>query len=59
MRISGPTGSGKSAILESLEERGEQVLHLEELAKHKGVKELIGRLGNTLISRLSSGPVSW
>jgi len=36
MRISGPTGSGKSAILESLEERGEQVLHLEELAKHKG-----------------------
>ena len=36
LRVSGPTGSGKSVVLESLEERGEQVLHLERLARHKG-----------------------
>jgi len=34
--ISGSTGSGKSLLLETLEKRGEQVLHLEQLAKHKG-----------------------
>ena len=34
--VSGNTGNGKSRILEALRERGEQVLHLEELAKHKG-----------------------
>ena len=34
--ISGPTGSAKSRILESLARRGVQVLHLEELAAHKG-----------------------
>jgi len=34
--VSGSTGSGKSLILETLEKRGEQILHLEDLAKHKG-----------------------
>jgi len=34
--VSGATGSGKSLLLETLEKRGEQVLHLEHLAKHKG-----------------------
>ena len=34
--LSGNTGNGKSRILEALREAGEQVLHLEELAKHKG-----------------------
>jgi len=34
--VSGPTGSGKSLLLETLQKRGEQILHLEQLAKHKG-----------------------
>ena len=34
--VSGSTGSGKSLLLETLEKRGEQILHLEDLAKHKG-----------------------
>lgn len=34
--IAGPTGSGKSRLLETLAEQGAQVLHLEELAAHKG-----------------------
>jgi tRNA 2-selenouridine synthase len=34
--ISGATGSGKSRILDALAEQGEQVLHLEVLAAHKG-----------------------
>jgi len=34
--VSGPTGSGKSRLLEALALRGAQVLHLEELAAHKG-----------------------
>jgi len=34
--VSGCTGSGKSLLLETLERRGEQILHLEQLAKHKG-----------------------
>lgn len=34
--IAGPTGSAKSRVLEALGARGEQVLHLEELAAHKG-----------------------
>lgn len=34
--ISGPTGSAKSRILEALAAQGAQVLHLEELAAHKG-----------------------
>ncbi len=34
--ISGATGSGKSRLLEALARRGAQVLHLEELAAHKG-----------------------
>ena len=33
--VSGQTGSGKSLLLETLEQRGEQVIHLERLAKHK------------------------
>ena len=28
--------SGKSLLLECLKERGERILHLEELANHKG-----------------------
>lgn len=34
--VSGATGSAKSRILEALGARGAQVLHLEELAAHKG-----------------------
>jgi len=34
--VAGPTGSGKSRLLEALADRGAQVLHLEELAAHKG-----------------------
>ncbi len=34
--ICGPTGSAKSRILEALGAQGAQVLHLEELAAHKG-----------------------
>ena len=34
--ISGATGSGKSRVLEALASLGAQVLHLEELAAHKG-----------------------
>ena len=36
VRVSGATGSGKSQLLEALRARGEQVLHLEQLARHKG-----------------------
>ena len=36
VRVSGATGSGKSLVLEVLRARGEQVLHLEEIARHKG-----------------------
>jgi len=34
--MSGTTGSGKSLILETLQKRGEQMIHLELLARHKG-----------------------
>lgn len=34
--IQGPTGSGKTKILSSLKEAGEQVIDLEGLANHKG-----------------------
>ena len=34
--ISGPTGSGKTAILQELERRGEAIVDLERLAHHKG-----------------------
>ena len=34
--ITGRTGSAKSRVLESLSSQGSQVLHLEELANHKG-----------------------
>ncbi|MFA7279658.1 MAG: tRNA 2-selenouridine(34) synthase MnmH [Sterolibacterium sp.] len=34
--ISGATGSGKSRVLEALARLGAQVLHLEEMAAHKG-----------------------
>ena len=34
--VSGATGSGKSRLLEALKANGGQVLHLEELAAHKG-----------------------
>ncbi len=34
--ISGPTGSAKSRILEAIGQLGGQILHLEELAAHKG-----------------------
>ena len=36
VRISGVTGSGKTLILKALQARGEQILDLEDLAKHKG-----------------------
>ena len=34
--ICGPTGSGKSAVLQALARQGQQVLDLEEVACHKG-----------------------
>jgi len=34
--VTGATGSGKSRLLEALAARGGQILHLEELAAHKG-----------------------
>ncbi|MBC7863988.1 MAG: tRNA 2-selenouridine(34) synthase MnmH [Bacteroidia bacterium] len=34
--IGGPTGSGKTAILKELEKKGEQILDLEKIARHKG-----------------------
>ena len=34
--ISGPTGCGKSRLLEALRANGAQVLHLEQIANHKG-----------------------
>jgi len=34
--VTGATGSGKSRLLEALAREGAQVLHLEELAAHKG-----------------------
>ncbi|MEW6164336.1 MAG: tRNA 2-selenouridine(34) synthase MnmH [Pseudomonadota bacterium] len=40
--VSGPTGSAKSRILEAMAARGAQVLHLEELAAHKG--SVLGKL---------------
>lgn len=40
--VSGPTGSAKSRILEALARQGAQVLHLEELAVHKG--SVLGKL---------------
>ncbi|MBI4987150.1 MAG: tRNA 2-selenouridine(34) synthase MnmH [Rhodocyclales bacterium] len=40
--ISGATGSAKSRILEALGAHGAQILHLEELAAHKG--SLLGNL---------------
>jgi len=36
IRVSGVTGSGKTLLLKALEARGEQILDLEDLAKHKG-----------------------
>lgn len=44
--IQGPTGSGKTAILRSLAELGEQVIDLEELANHKG--SAFGGLGKVI-----------
>lgn len=34
--VAGPTGSGKSRLLQRLGERGEQVLDLEAIARHRG-----------------------
>ncbi|MBN1143815.1 MAG: tRNA 2-selenouridine(34) synthase MnmH [Bacteroidales bacterium] len=34
--IGGMTGSGKTDVLEYLESQGEQIVHLERLARHKG-----------------------
>lgn len=43
--LGGPTGSGKTAILEQLEKEGEQVIDLEGLANHKG--SAFGALGQS------------
>jgi tRNA 2-selenouridine synthase len=42
--ISGATGSAKSRILEALAAQGAQILHLEEMAAHKG--SVLGNLPN-------------
>lgn len=42
--VGGATGSGKSRLLEALAGQGAQVLHLEELAGHKG--SVLGQLPN-------------
>ncbi len=44
--IGGLTGSGKTAALKSLKEKGEQILDLEALAHHKG--SAFGNLGEKL-----------
>ena len=44
--VSGATGSGKSRLLEALSLEGAQVLHLEELAAHKG--SVLGALPGAL-----------
>jgi tRNA 2-selenouridine synthase len=41
--LQGPTGSGKTAILQKLEENGEQIIDLEKRANHKG--SAFGALG--------------
>jgi tRNA 2-selenouridine synthase len=41
--IGGMTGTGKTEILEEIEKRGVQVIHLERLARHKG--SVFGHLG--------------
>jgi tRNA 2-selenouridine synthase len=41
--IGGMTGSGKTEILEALEKKGHQVIHLERLASHKG--SVFGAIG--------------
>ena len=43
--LCGPTGCGKTRLLNALKEIGEQVLDLEELAKHRG--SLIGAIPGT------------
>lgn len=40
--LGGKTGTGKTALLEALDRHGEQVIHLEKLAGHKG--SVFGRL---------------
>ena len=42
--ICGPTGSGKSRVLQALSQQGQQVLDLEEIACHKG--SVLGVLPN-------------
>lgn len=41
--LAGPTGSGKTELLQALERHGQQVLNLEGLANHKG--SVFGELG--------------
>jgi tRNA 2-selenouridine synthase len=41
--IGGMTGSGKTDVLEALERSGQQILHLERLASHKG--SVFGAIG--------------
>ena len=40
--ICGPTGCGKSRLLDALSKQGEQVLNLEEIARHRG--SVLGRM---------------
>jgi len=56
--VSGPTGSGKSRLLQALAEQGAQVLDLEELAAHRG--SLLGALpGQPQPSQKSFESVVW
>jgi tRNA 2-selenouridine synthase len=41
--IGGMTGTGKTEILEEIEKKGGQVIHLEQLARHKG--SVFGHIG--------------
>jgi len=52
--VSGATGSGKSRLLEALARQGGQVLHLEELAGHKG--SVLGQLPQLPQSSSQSSP---
>lgn len=55
--LCGTTGSGKSRVLEGLEEAGEQVLDLERLAQHRG--SVLGELSTPQPSQKAFESALW